>query len=262
MFSITVDQIRAAQQNDLGAVTAIIAETNAFVVQEANSAASRRGEYSAERAEDLAQEGRIAAWEAVGAFKGDTVGEFVNYMTRTVRFAISQSAMSQEGHGVSRASMERFARALRKANGDADEAIRLCTSAEAGRERMSMDTARAARLATLQPAVSLESLTYAPTDDEPEPQDDAARSRQTGYQVRTVLGMLGATQRLVLSAMTGIGEVPEYGVSNDHEMSADYGLGVSTIQQARARGRVRFAALYEQTYGQVGSQSLAGQADA
>lgn len=146
MTDITIETIRAAQNHDLDAVSAVAAATEPRVLYYAREAA--RGD--AALADDLAQDGRLAVWSGLDRFSGDTVGEFFSYVNTTLRGTVSNHRQSYGREGVTRAATERFEAAVSIAKGDTAVAERIVQDAEVmgGQFRtLSADLARSARLA-------------------------------------------------------------------------------------------------------------------
>lgn len=82
MTNFTAEQIVAAKDNDIDAVAAVIAETEALVTQRANDYAKRGGRIDRDLADDLAQAGRIRIWECLAKFEGDTPASSCPILTR------------------------------------------------------------------------------------------------------------------------------------------------------------------------------------
>ncbi|OKI00160.1 hypothetical protein A6A06_23635 [Streptomyces sp. CB02923] len=260
MIDLTEDQIFAAQDNELDAVTAVVKATEERVKQLAWKYATGGGRTDHTLAEDLAQTGRIAVWECLGRFRGTTVAEFFTFVDRTLKGVMSDTRKEETRHGVSRSVAAAFERALSLAGGDPYEAEWLATTKEAmGDRRLSADTAYAARLsyqgleyldAPLAQSETGESVTLADTlaaevevpADLLEPNDYAReRSKRTGLKVRKTLNRLGEQQRTVLMGLTGIIPVDHYGTEQDEELSRDHGIPLHQVRIVRSKGKDRFA---------------------
>ncbi|MET9617139.1 sigma-70 family RNA polymerase sigma factor [Kitasatospora indigofera] len=268
MIDLTEQQIRDAQDNDLAAVTAVVKATEERVMQLAHGYASnsgRAGRTDPELVADLAQVGRIAVWEALGRFKGSTVAEFFTFIDRTLKGTMSDERKEETRQGVSRAVAADFERALSLAGGDPYEAEFLVTTTEAmGARRMTPETAYAARLsyqgleyldaplaggesetgdfATL--ADTIVSKTGIPEDLLESGDFVSERRNQTREKVHGTLGQMGAQQREVLMALTGIAPVGYYGTENDTELAEVMGLPRARISVIRSKGKDRFASLW------------------
>jgi RNA polymerase sigma factor (sigma-70 family) len=271
MINLTEQQIADAQSNDLDAVAAVSRATEERVTQLARRYATTGNVLDRDLAEDLAQVGRIAVWEALSRFQGRTVAQFFTYIDTTVSGELSSARKVEQRRGVSRAVAADFETALAHAGYDAYAAEKVAQDAEVmGKRRMSAEMAYAARL-------SYQGIEYldAPVGDIDGTPNDAytvadmvafmaacgrddisedldperARRERIAGQVRSTLDRMGGQQRTVLMALTGIEPVPEYGSENDEELARDFDLPRDRITSIRARGRERFRTLYATTYG-------------
>lgn len=269
MIDLSEAQISAAKDNDLEAVTAVVKATEERVKQLAWKYATGGGRTDQDLADDLAQTGRIAVWEALSRFKGKTVAEFFTFIDRTLKGVMSDTRKEETRHGVSRAVAADFERALSMAEGDPYKAEHLATTKEAmGARRMSEEMAYAARLsyqgleyldAPVQDASfhnadgSYGHATVADTFAERagvpadllEPSDfERERRKRTTEKVHDTLNRMGDQQRTVLMALTGIEPVGYYGTEHDDELSADYGIPRHRMCVIRSKGKDRFASLW------------------
>ncbi|MFF7990315.1 sigma factor [Kitasatospora xanthocidica] len=270
MIDLTEQQIRDAQANDLDAVTAVVKATEERVVQLSRRYASTGGRVDPELVDDLAQVGRIAVWEAIGRFRGETVAEFFGFVDATLRGALSDERKSETRQGVTRAAAADFERALSMAGGDPYEAEFLAATTEAmGARRMSEDAAYAARLSYqgvrhLDAPLSATGHVFpgdtgdartigewlsdrmAVPEDLLEPGDfERDRREQTRGRVHATLGRMGDQQAHVLRALTGIDPVGYYGAENDDELARDMGVPRHRISVIRSKGKDRFRTLWE-----------------
>ncbi|WP_282793694.1 sigma factor [Streptomyces sp. CC224B] len=263
MISLTAEQISAAQNNDLNAITAVVTATEERVRHLARKYATGSGRTDASLAEDLAQTGRIAVWECTARFSGTTVAEFFAYVDRTLKGAMSDARKVETRQGVSRSVAGAFEAALSQADGDPYEAERLATDAAVlGDRRLSPETAYAARLswqgvehldAPMGQGETGESFTLADTlaaqygvpADLLQPSDyERARRKQTSIQVRQTLARMSDDQATVLMALTGIAPVRYYGAERDSDLAADYGMRRDQVRVIRSKAKVRFAELW------------------
>lgn len=269
MLNLTDAQIFAAKNGDAEAIDAILSETEDRVTYHAYQYATSGGRTDLQLKEDLAQEGRIAVWESLSRFKGIKVSEFFAFMDRTVKGVMTDARKVETRQGVSRSAAAYFEQALSAAGGDPYEAEFLATTVEVmGDRRMTPEMAYAARLSHM-------GLDYL---DAPLPQSDTGdyttlgetladkssvpedlltsadvvseRSKATTKRVRETLSRLGNQQRIVLQALTGVGDVNEYGTDHDDELAADYDLPRHRIKVIRSKGKDRFADLYLKSFGQ------------
>ncbi|MGW2267283.1 sigma factor [Streptomyces koyangensis] len=262
MTHLTHAMISAAKDNDLSAVSEVIRETESLVLAKARQYAGSPSDHGNSLAEDLAQTGRIAVWQALEAFTGETPEAFMDYLSRILHRAMSDARRKETRPGVTTYTAMDFEKALALAAGDPFEAERIAVTDEMGDRKMTPDRAYAARL-------SWQGLDYL---DRPVSDDDGntltlaeriecetgmsaelvtaadiASYRRTVVrdQVHRTLGLLSDRQRFVLKAAHGISPVAEYRpVTDDAELEADSGLTHDQVRQARTKGSRRFAELY------------------
>jgi RNA polymerase sigma factor (sigma-70 family) len=272
MIDLTAEQITAAQNNDLTAVTAVIEATEERVLQLARRYATNGAHVDESLAEDLAQEGRLAVWQAIARFEGTDVAQFFTFIDRTVRGTLSNERRAQTRTGVNQQAVKDFETALVAAKGFPYDAERLACSAEVmGARKMSPEMAYAARLAwqgldsldrpilgsggaydsdrTATVGELIPSEIGIPEELMTTQDVETARQRATRDAVRATLARMGRNQAGVLQRDYGIGSVPYYGdepARRDDEMAADMGMSVKQVQQARTFGRKRFRVLYLQ----------------
>jgi RNA polymerase sigma factor (sigma-70 family) len=266
MIDLTFEQIAAAKANELEAVTAVLAETEARVQQLARRYATVNGWLDADLMEDFAQIGRVAVWQAVARFEGESVAQFFTYIDRTVSGVLADERRTETRQGVSEMAAKDFETALRMAGGDPYEAERLVTMAEAmGARRMSPEMAFAARLSWQgadrldapaggeggQDTTLGDTLTYAGTygvpDDLITDRDrETARQREIKGYVHAALGKLGDRARNILKGTYGIdGAVPYFGNENEAEFCAFLGIPRQTdLRSQRSKAKARFAEVY------------------
>ncbi|MFF4392407.1 sigma-70 family RNA polymerase sigma factor [Streptomyces sp. NPDC001552] len=262
---LTHAQIQNAQNNDLDAVSAVIAETEGMLNGRARRMASTEGHADSHTVDDLVQVGRIAVWEALSSFTGTEPAQFVAYVDRAVSRAMADARRESSRPGVAPRVVKAFETAIALAGGDPYDAERVAATDALGADKMSPELAYAARLSWM----GLESLDApAPsrfdTEGETlslgdviarememptelvEPRDVAAHRRAViRDHVHRALGGLSERQRHVVKAGFGISPVPEYrpGVDDD-ELAAELSVTRYQVQQARTKGAKRFAELY------------------
>ncbi|MER5863797.1 sigma-70 family RNA polymerase sigma factor [Kitasatospora sp. NPDC002040] len=264
MLNLTDDQISAAKANDLSAITAIIRETEGIVTEAARRHSKFSGSEDQARAEDLAQEGRVAVWRAVERFEGETVAQFAAYIQRTIEGAITDARRADTWSGVSPRAAKDFELAMRFASGDPYAAEKLAVQADPmGDRKMSPENARACRLSWQgveyldAPAGTEESgeaitLGMVLAEELGMPAELVESSDRLAYrrkvvrtQVHHALGLLSDRMRHVLKADHGISPVPRYGTDvPDSTLAEDMGITAEQVQRARYRGQERFSALY------------------
>lgn len=262
MIALTEQQIADAKNNDLTAVTAVVEATEERVQQLARRYATGSGRTDLDLQEDLAQNGRVAVWEALGRFNGQTVAEFFVFIDRTVQGVMSDARKVETRPGVTRSIASEFERALSIAGGDPFEAEKVAQSDVMGKKKLSPEMAYAARLSWQgveyldAPASSGDGEAYASlldkvadrvgvSSDLVEPSDYAkVRRDETRDNVHTILDRMGRQQNDVLKATFGIDPVGLYGTENDDEIAADFGIERHRVRVIRSLGKTRFAKLW------------------
>lgn len=258
MIAITPAQIRAARDNDLSAISAVLEATEERVSQLAYHASKSRPEWR----EDAEQIAREQVWICITKFDGNTTAEFFTFMDRSIRGALSDQRRTEQYVGVGATQAKIFEAAYKDAKGDAALAERMVTELEPGR-RLSKESARAVRQAFAgtislsapagldQTVESVLADTAAPVDADLATADDlnAEQANQRRMNVRATLAMLGAQQRVVIAARTGVemnfyGPATKDGVTHDDELAEDYGIPRQRIKVIRSKGNERFAELY------------------
>lgn len=150
---LTIDTIRAAQANDLDAVTEVIKATESRINVLAGKAAQRMSPHGGARAanyrEEFAQVGRVAVWELLSRFTDTTAEAFLRLTYTTVENKL-KDAVREERNGNAGAdenAVKVFAAMLEAADGDVYEAAKLAQVIPPKGKRLSADRAEAARLA-------------------------------------------------------------------------------------------------------------------
>ncbi|MFE2977483.1 hypothetical protein [Streptomyces sp. NPDC059258] len=262
MSHLNAELIAAAKENDLAAVSALIAETESLIISRANHHATIKGRFDHDLAEDLAQVGRVRIWESLSSFEGTERGEFLNYIDKALHTVMTEHRRAVTCQGVSVTTAKDFERAIELSAGDPYDAARIATTDEMGPRKMTRERAYAALLSWL----GADSLDRPVTDDlngKPVtlgdviaaesgiPADlldhhdyETTRRRTVRTQVHRVLGHLSDRQRHVLKADHGIAPVGHYGTGPDALLADDMGVTPYQVKQARVKGKGRFAELY------------------
>jgi RNA polymerase sigma factor (sigma-70 family) len=150
---LTIETIRAAQDNDLAAVTAVIEWTESRVQRHAEIAARRiaphGGAAFANYREEFVQIARIAVWDSLSRFTDGTVDAFERYAFTTIENKMKDEVRSARNSGgaVDENAMKTFSAMVEAADGDVYEAAKLCQTIPPKGRRLSADRAEAARLA-------------------------------------------------------------------------------------------------------------------
>lgn len=271
---LSIETIRAAQSNDLTAAGEVVAATEERVTRLAGAAAGRiapSGARWAEYQEEFTQVGRIAVWEALSRFAGDTADDFLGYVHTCVANALKDAARSEMNGaaGVDKDATKVFAQMLAMADGDVFLAERMARTVPPAGQRLSADRAQAARVAW-QGSVSVDQdwkndrsegsstmpgglvnvlrSSYGVPDDLLEAADiSSEQRRQRNAIVRAIIDSMGENQANVLRHSFGIGDVTFYGhgaTGDDEGLAAELGLSVRQVRDARNKGLRSFAARY------------------
>lgn len=260
MIELSLEQIRAAQTNDLEAIKALLTALEPRIGQLANRYASNGGQRNADLAEELEQIGRIRAWRCIESFAGTTVAEFFAYVDRYVRGDMDAERRTETRRGVSIETAKRFERCLSVCGGDpyAAEREAVSPSGVLGRERMTPDTAHAARLAWQgleyldRPMTGYADVltigdlladTMGVPVDLLEPSDfDRARRNAIREAVHATLARMGRQMAFVLQATYGVGNVPH--MPTDAEIATALEVPETRITTIRHKAKARFRELY------------------
>ncbi|MEU7162181.1 sigma factor [Streptomyces chrestomyceticus] len=263
MTQLTHAQIADAKNNDLGAVSSVIRETEDLVKARARRFATTAGHTDTDLVEDLAQVGRIAVWEALGDFAGDDPAQFMAHIDRGITRAMADARREATRPGVSVYTAKRFEQALCLAAGDPYDAEKIAASEGMGTDKLTPDLARAARLSWLGLDSLDRPLDHARYGDQftlgdvvaqemgvPADLVDSAditshRRRVIREQVHRSLGLLSNRQRHVLKADHGIAPSGYYGDQPDSALADDMGVTTEQVKQARKYGKNRFRTLYQ-----------------
>ncbi|MEW1550969.1 sigma factor [Streptomyces tsukubensis] len=270
MDAITLKTIRAAQSNDLHAVTEVIKATESRV-----RGIAARMSVSHDQREEFEQVGRVAIWEALDRFTGESVDSFYAFMTRTVETTIRDAARIEKNQGATGAdhtALWTFAACVREAKGDLDAAQILCQTLPPKGRRLSADRAAAARMAYEGP-VSLDMRTgeeestladflesdYGVPGELVEPGDINRSQRDRKIRtVRAVLDSMGAKGSYILKATYGITPSPclGTGAAADAEIAAAIGSATSAIKVMRNQAHKSFESRYRKAVGASANGSL------
>jgi RNA polymerase sigma factor (sigma-70 family) len=161
---LTIDTIRAAQDNDLAAVAQVIEATESRIAVLARKAANRMAPHGGARfhdyADEFAQVGRVAVWDLLKRFTDTTAEAFFKLTYTTVENTLKDAVRSERNGnaGADENAVKVFAAMLEAADGDVYEAAKLSQVLPPKGKRLSADRAEAARLAW-QGAVSLDKVT-------------------------------------------------------------------------------------------------------
>lgn len=277
--TLTMDQVRAAQQNDIAATTAVIEATESRVMRLADKAARRLSfgltdDTHANMREEFEQIGRITVWESVSRFQGDTVDAFMGFMYATVEAALLDAVRDQRhtGAGADADAVKVFASMLEMADHDVYLAEKLSQTVPPKGRRLSADRANAARMAWqgvdsldvparatdgpwdgsqyVAMAETLESPYGVPDDLVTSSDMTREESRVKHAVVTSILDVMGQNQRDVIKHSFGIGGVTFYGhgdSGDDTGLAAELATTVVKVRDARSKGLKTFAKRYVKT---------------
>lgn len=270
MIDVTVEQIRAAAASDLSAITEVLAALEPRIAQHANKRATNGGIRNHDLAEELQQEGRIAVWQCMERFKGDSVAQFFSYVDRTLSGVMDDVRRAETRQGVSEDTAYRFEQCLTACAGDPYDAEREAVRPDGvlGTQRMTPETAYAARLSwqgvarldapikatggqTGAPSHEAQTLAdrlawegHLSVSSDLAEADDVARARRKAIReaVHATLARMGTQQAFVLRATYGIDPVPP--MDSDREIADALAIPETRVTVVRWKGKERFRTLY------------------
>ncbi|MGW5639614.1 hypothetical protein [Streptomyces sp. NPDC003832] len=140
---LTLAQLRAAQNNDLAGISAVLTELDSRINRLAAQAARRIAGASAE---DFAQDAREALFLALPRVAGDSVDTAIGFLYTSMADALKDKVRAERYQGADKDAVKVFMAALGEADGDAHKAEQIIRDLPKG-QRLSVDRAQAARLA-------------------------------------------------------------------------------------------------------------------
>lgn len=156
---LTTATIERAKNNNLEAISIVVAETESRVRGLASKFAQRMSPHGGDRytqyREELAQVGRVAVWEAISRHQGDGVDSFFAFMHHTVEGTLRDYVRAERNGGVDADAMKIFSSMMDAAEGDPHKAEKLAQTLPPKGRRISAERAYAARVAW-QGAVSID----------------------------------------------------------------------------------------------------------
>ncbi|MFF8942863.1 sigma-70 family RNA polymerase sigma factor [Streptomyces sp. NPDC014864] len=191
-MSLTFAQVQAAQSNDLAGIAAVATEMDERVTRLAAQAARRISSHGDYR-EDFEQDARVALFEAIPRYQGETVDGFLGFLYASIQDALKDKARAARYQGVDKDAVKVFMAMLERAEGDAHKAEALAQTEPVKGVRLSADRATAARLAW-QGAVSIDRPTG--EDDDTSLLDTLAIEDETPTVVRPKVGRGAALEAL------------------------------------------------------------------
>ncbi|WP_050511130.1 sigma factor [Streptomyces sp. NRRL S-475] len=263
MDTLTLETIRNAQAKDIEAVTEVVKATEKRI-----KALAAKAAVSADQREEFEQVARIAAWEAIDRFSGDSVDAFFAFMHRTAETTIKDAARIEKNQGATGAdhdALKTYRLCLEEAKGDHDLAEMLCQTHPKKGRRLSADRAHAARLAFEGP-VSLDmqngedgasfadmiASDYGVPDDLVEASDLAAEQRDNKVAlVRAIIAKMGEKQATILRARWGIDPSTFLGRGADADeiLAEMLSTKPGTVRVLRNQAHKSFASRYTKVTG-------------
>ncbi|MFJ9318827.1 sigma-70 family RNA polymerase sigma factor [Streptomyces globisporus] len=267
--TLTIDQVYAAQANDLAATGAVLAAMEGRINALADAASRRmmkNGHSFEDNRDDFRQDASLAMFEALPRFVGNDVDTFFGFMWSTIEETLKDKVREVRNPGSDKDAVKVFAAMLEKAGGDLHVAEKFAQTVPPKGRRLSADRAQAARLAwegckSLDVSVPASEApwdggdvrvgetivsTYGVPEDLIVPADVTAEQRREKIaMVNGVLDTLSPQQRAVVRHSFGIGgdSCYGYGDESDNEgMAAELGMKPAHIPPARTKGMRNFAA--------------------
>lgn len=283
--SLSIETVYAAQNGDAAARQEISSRFEGLIHSVARQAATTGGHTNESQIEDYVQDGWLALLTYLPRFEGEHVGQFVSYLESHIRNGVGNAQRNEHRQGVSERTMKRFTKALRLAEargGDVYEAMSIATDRDLMKsDTLTRATANAARQAYMgtdsldRPAATerngsgnashvvtlgdtllstigipedlIESADITRALNKIEQANDA---HTLPGQVHEILSQLGEQQQIILCALTGVGDVSEYGPEYDDQLAADYGLNRKNLTSNRHKSRAAFSRKYVATFGE------------
>ncbi|MFJ4960964.1 hypothetical protein ACIP6P_00595 [Streptomyces sp. NPDC088729] len=272
--TLTIDQVYAAQANDLGATGTVLDAMQGRINSLAEMAARRMAQNGArfdEHRDDLRQDAALAMFEALPRFVGTNVDTFFGFMWSTIEETLKDKVRQIRNPGADKDAVKVFGAMLEKAGGDVYLAEKFAQNVPPKGRRLSADRAQAARL-SWQGSASLDAPKYATWYDyETESQEvsqrplvlevadalgvpddlvtsadlSAEERREKIAMVNGILDTLSPQQRAVVRHSFGIGGDTCYGYGDESDnegMAAELGMKPAHVPPARTKGMRNFAA--------------------
>jgi hypothetical protein len=143
-MSLTIEHIRAAQRNDLAALTAVIADMDGRISRLASQAARR---LDGDHREDFAQDAREALFLALPRVTGDDIDQAIGFLYSSMVDALKDKVRAARYLGVGKDAVKVFMSVLGAAEGNPYKAEQLAQTVPPKGLRLSADRAQAARIA-------------------------------------------------------------------------------------------------------------------
>lgn len=264
---VTPALITAAQNGDRDAIEAVLKDAEQAITRLAAQAAGQYQRQGGADRDQLENDGRVAAWMAIGRFDAELAGEDVvdslrGFIYKTVSRAMQDGIRGQRFDGCAGAdddAIKVFGQMLAESDNDLYLAEQKCRHVPPAGRRLDKDRARAARMAwqgrtSLDQPIGDEGATLGESlaDALGIPEDMVTADDITREQrririanVRAVLDSMGTRQADVLRYDWGIG-VDE--VETTEELAAILGTTARIISKARPNAKHTFEAKFIAAY--------------
>lgn len=272
--ALTIETIRAAQDGDENAKEAVLDAMESRIQAVAQAEARRMLSDQAGYAEEFAQVARIAVWEGLSRFEGDTADAFFAFMYQTAATTVLGAASGERNPGADIDAVKDFGYWVKECGGDIYAAEKACQRMPSGisGKRLGRDRAHAARLAYEVPHYldaplgsdalsgtghnsghgngkgisSQDWAAFPSTIGVPEDlitSDDisaAQRERTIGF-VNVSLDLMGDQTANVLRGTFGIEPMGCFGTDQNAELGAALGITAKQVIEGRNKGYKQFA---------------------
>ena len=245
---LTIETIRRAKANDIEAVSEVIRAIEPRALRQVAGYASKLP--SRDSHDDLAQEARLAVWDAVRRFEGDSADSFRKFVYHTVENTLKDAARDERHQGSDADALKVFGKMLLEANGDPFLAEKLCATVPPKARRLGKDRPYAARLAwqggpSLDMRVAgsgegTQTLLEALAADLEVPADlvtaddlNYEERRKKVAKVHAVLDAMGSRQATVLRLTFGIAaecEGKAISPMTAEDIAAELGIQITTVR--------------------------------
>lgn len=146
---LTLDQIRAAQANDLEGISAVLEAMDSRITRLASRTAGRLATNPArysDYVEDFRQDAAVSLFEHMPRWEGDSVDAFFAFMYASIEADLRAKLHAERNPGIDRDAISVFKDMVARADGDLALAERLAQTVPPAGRRLSADRAQAARV--------------------------------------------------------------------------------------------------------------------
>ncbi|MDX3551017.1 hypothetical protein PV729_04390 [Streptomyces europaeiscabiei] len=146
---LSLEQIQAAQANDLGGISAVLDAMDSRLTRLASRTAGRLATNPAryaDYAEDFRQDAAVSLFEHLPRWEGDSVDDFMAFVYRCVQTDLDQRLYAERNPGIDRNALSVFKDMVGRASGDLALAEQMAQTVPPVGTRLSAERAHAARL--------------------------------------------------------------------------------------------------------------------